>query len=103
MRMALDQVRPYLGSHGGNVELVSVAADGAVHLRMQGSCHGCPSSAITLKNSIEQAIYDKAPDVTSIHVADAPEPAKGHHVDGFVPVERLFVANGKHQLRGAIP
>jgi len=41
---ALDTVRPYLRSHGGNVELLGVA-DGVVRLRLQGSCHGCPSSA----------------------------------------------------------
>src|SRR5262249_37679244 len=45
---ALDKVRPYLRSHGGNVELLGVAG-GVVRLRMQGSCHGCASSARTLK------------------------------------------------------
>ena len=74
VRQALDQVRPYLHSHGGNVELLSVA-DGVVSLRLQGSCHGCPSSAQTLKDAIEEAIYEKAPDVTRIAVegvVDAP-------------------------------
>ena len=41
---------------------------GGVRLRLQGSCHGCPSSAMTLKLAIEQAIHDAAPDVTSISV-----------------------------------
>jgi Fe-S cluster biogenesis protein NfuA len=67
VRQALDKVRPYLRSHGGNVELLGVA-EGVVRLRMEGSCHGCPSSAATLKLSIEEAIYDKAPDVTAIEV-----------------------------------
>jgi Fe-S cluster biogenesis protein NfuA len=67
VRQALDKVRPYLRSHGGNVELLSVA-EGVVRLRMEGSCHGCPSSAATLRLSIEQAIYDMAPDVTAIEV-----------------------------------
>lgn len=68
VREALDKTRPYLRSHGGNVELVGVDDSGGVRLRLQGSCHGCPSSAMTLKLAIEQAIHDAAPDVTSISV-----------------------------------
>ena len=64
---ALDKVRPYLESHGGDVELLGVT-DGAVHLRMKGSCDGCPSSAMTLKLAIEEAIYEAAPDITGIEV-----------------------------------
>ncbi len=67
IRQALDQVRPYLRNHNGDVALLSVI-DGVVRLRMQGSCHGCPSSAMTLKNAIEEAIYAKAPDVAAIEV-----------------------------------
>jgi Fe-S cluster biogenesis protein NfuA len=66
---ALEKVRPYLRSHGGNVELVSLDG-GVVRLRMQGSCHSCPSSAVTLRTAIESAIYEKAPDVTGIEVAE---------------------------------
>lgn len=64
---ALDKVRPYLHSHGGNVELLSTE-NGIVRLRLQGSCHGCPSSAATLKQTIETAIYEKAPDALGIEV-----------------------------------
>jgi Fe-S cluster biogenesis protein NfuA len=64
---ALEKVRPYLHSHGGNVELLGIE-DTVVRLRLHGSCHGCPSSAQTLKNSIEEAIAEKAPDVTLIRV-----------------------------------
>ena len=62
---ALDKVRPYLDSHGGNVELLSVS-DGVVRLRMQGSCKSCPSSSMTLKLAIEEAIFAAAPDVVEI-------------------------------------
>jgi len=65
VRGALDKVRPYLKSHGGNVDLLSVV-DGVVHLRLIGSCDGCPSSALTLKSAIERNIYESAPDVRSI-------------------------------------
>ena len=64
---ALETVRPYLNSHGGSVELVGVQ-DGRVRLRLQGSCQGCPSSAETLKHSIEEAILAAAPDSEGIEV-----------------------------------
>ena len=67
MVQALDKVRPYLGSHGGNVELLGVE-DGVVRLRLQGSCDGCPSSQVTLKYAIEEGIYAVAPDITAIEV-----------------------------------
>ena len=67
VRAALEKSRPYLKSHGGNVELVAIE-DSVVRLRMQGSCHGCPSSAVTLKLAIEQAIHEAAPDVSAIVV-----------------------------------
>jgi Fe-S cluster biogenesis protein NfuA/nitrite reductase/ring-hydroxylating ferredoxin subunit len=65
---ALDEVRPYLESHGGNVELLAVEG-GDVHLRLEGSCSGCPSSTVTLKLAIENAILRAAPEVGEI-VAD---------------------------------
>ena len=53
VRQALDDVRPYLGSHGGDVELLGVE-DGVARLRLAGTCNGCPSSTVTLKNAIEE-------------------------------------------------
>ncbi len=72
---ALDEVRPYLDSHGGNVELVGIE-EGVVRLRMEGSCSGCPSSAMTLKLAIESAIHKWAPDVAEVRSEEeAPAPA----------------------------
>jgi Fe-S cluster biogenesis protein NfuA len=65
---ALEGVRPFLGQHGGDVELLGVAQD-RVHLRMVGSCHGCPSSSITLKMAVEKAILEAAPEIEGIDVA----------------------------------
>ncbi len=62
---ALDKVRLYLRSHGGNVEMLGVA-EGVVLLKLQGSCNGCDSSAMTLRLAIEEAIYEAAPDLTSL-------------------------------------
>ncbi len=65
--LALDQVRPYLASHGGDVEFLGVR-DGVARLRLVGSCHGCPSSAVTMKQTIEEAILGRAPDVVAVEV-----------------------------------
>ena len=65
---ALDQVRPYLGSHAGGVELLGVDPEGVVHLRLEGSCDGCPSSTMTVKLAIERASEEAAPEVTAVEV-----------------------------------
>lgn len=73
---ALEEVRPYLQSHGGNVEFLGVEG-GVARLRMQGSCSGCPSSTMTLKLAIEEAIQKAAPDLEGIEaegVAEVPAP-----------------------------
>jgi Fe-S cluster biogenesis protein NfuA/nitrite reductase/ring-hydroxylating ferredoxin subunit len=70
---ALEEVRPYLQSHGGNVELLGVEG-GVARLRMQGSCDGCPSSAMTLKLAIEEAIQKAAPDLEGIEAEGVAEP-----------------------------
>jgi Fe-S cluster biogenesis protein NfuA/nitrite reductase/ring-hydroxylating ferredoxin subunit len=67
---ALDGVRPYLGSHGGDVELVGVTDDGVVRLRMLGSCDGCPSSSVTLTLAVETAIQGAVPEVSAIEVEE---------------------------------
>ncbi|MFL5653447.1 MAG: NifU family protein [Ktedonobacteraceae bacterium] len=85
---ALDEVRPYLKSHGGNVEFVRVE-DGVAHLRLQGSCHGCPSSTITLKSAIEEAIYKAAPDLDDLQVEGVTEPPARPGIPmTFVPPRR---------------
>lgn len=71
--MALEEVRPYLKSHGGNVELLGIEG-GVARLRMQGSCNGCPSSAMTLKLAIEEAIQKAAPDLEGIEAEGISEP-----------------------------
>ncbi len=68
---ALDAVRPFLAGHGGDVELLDIDERvGAVRLRLLGSCDGCPSSAVTLRNSVERAIIEAAPEITIIDVEE---------------------------------
>jgi Fe-S cluster biogenesis protein NfuA/nitrite reductase/ring-hydroxylating ferredoxin subunit len=84
---ALDRVRPYLGSHGGDVHLLDIVGD-TVQLQFAGSCKSCPSSAVTLELAVEDAIRAAAPEVSSIEVvtpdADAGKPAT------VIPAESLL-------------
>jgi Fe-S cluster biogenesis protein NfuA/nitrite reductase/ring-hydroxylating ferredoxin subunit len=81
---ALDSVRPYLGSHGGDVEFLGLTEEGAVRLRMLGSCDGCASSSVTLTLAVETAIQAAAPEVTGIEVEESPTTAVG-----VIPVSAL--------------
>jgi Fe-S cluster biogenesis protein NfuA len=71
---ALEEVRPYLGSHGGGVELLGVA-DGVVRLRLDGTCNGCPSSRVTLSSAIEEAVLRAAPEVERVEAEGVAGPA----------------------------
>lgn len=97
---ALDEVRPYLKSHGGNVELVRIEGSVA-HLRLEGSCHGCPSSTMTLKMAIEEAIYKAAPDLDDLQVEGVtPPPARSGIPMTFVP-PRKNKDNGHSKEQGS--
>ncbi len=63
---ALNEIRPMLMADGGNVELVDVSDDGDVKVRLTGACSGCPSSQVTLKMGIEEALKEKVPGVRSV-------------------------------------
>ena len=70
---ALDSVRPYMESHGGNVELLGIE-DGVARLRLEGSCNGCAASASTLELAVEEALQATAPDLEGIDVEGVVEP-----------------------------
>jgi Fe-S cluster biogenesis protein NfuA/nitrite reductase/ring-hydroxylating ferredoxin subunit len=74
---ALDQARPYLGSHAGGVEYLGVDENGVAHLKLEGSCHGCPSSTVTVKLTLEQAIAEAAPEVIRVEVEGVAEAPTG--------------------------
>jgi Fe-S cluster biogenesis protein NfuA/nitrite reductase/ring-hydroxylating ferredoxin subunit len=102
VRAALDGVRPYLGSHGGDVELVGV--DGGVALvRMQGSCEGCPASAMTLKLAIEEAVLKAAPDVERVEAQDAGGGAANGSPLLQIEVVRPAAPEGAWAAAGALP
>jgi Fe-S cluster biogenesis protein NfuA/nitrite reductase/ring-hydroxylating ferredoxin subunit len=94
---ALDTVRPYMESHGGNVELVSLA-DGVASLALQGSCNGCAASRATLELAIKQALDEHAPDLAGLEVTGVTEPATP--LGSF---ELPIVHAGSGSLPGAAP
>ncbi|OBF57557.1 hypothetical protein A5787_24850 [Mycobacterium sp. 852002-50816_SCH5313054-b] len=83
---ALNRVRPYLGSHGGDVDLMEIADGQTVRLAFRGSCKSCPSSAVTLELAVEDAVRAAAPEISSIEVVTAPV----EQAAGVIPAESLM-------------
>jgi Fe-S cluster biogenesis protein NfuA len=81
-----------MGSHGGDVEFLGITDEGAVLLRMLGSCDGCAATAVTLDHAVREAIEAAAPEITGIELE---EPTKSASVDGVIPIESL-----SQRLRG---
>lgn len=69
---ALEEVRPYLHKHGGDVELVAVTPPDTVDLRLVGSCHGCAASSQTFSEGVERAIRNHCPEVRQIRQVSQP-------------------------------
>lgn len=76
LREALAKVRPYLQSHGGNVELLGLTDDGTARLKLLGTCQSCPSSSVTLELAVRQAVEEACPDLVDFTV-EGLAPANG--------------------------
>jgi Fe-S cluster biogenesis protein NfuA/nitrite reductase/ring-hydroxylating ferredoxin subunit len=72
VEQALEEVRPSLRAHGGDVELVALTMPDTVELRLVGSCHGCPSSAQTLTEGVERSIRQHCPEIQHIRQVSQP-------------------------------
>ena len=93
---ALDTVRPYMESHGGNVELLGID-DGVAKLVLEGSCNGCSASRATLELAIKQALDEHAPDLAGLEVAgvaDEPSEPAGFALPMAGPFELPVVQTG---------
>jgi Fe-S cluster biogenesis protein NfuA len=87
IQVALDDVRPYVHSHGGEIEVVSIT-DGVVALRMHGSCNGCTAADDTVASRIEVALREQWIDFRRVELEDAteaahPPPLAGQVVTGL--------------------
>jgi Fe-S cluster biogenesis protein NfuA/nitrite reductase/ring-hydroxylating ferredoxin subunit len=92
---ALDSVRPYMESHGGNIELLGFE-DGVVKLRLEGSCKSCRASSSTLELAVRQALQEAAPDLLGMDVEGVVEEGD----DGITgtPLPLLNGSPGWHTL-----
>ncbi len=87
---ALEAVRPILGAHKGDVELVDIdASANAVKLRLLGSCDGCPSSTLTLQMAVEKAILEAAPEIEIIDV-EQPSTTQGVSTPVFLTAKPAY-------------
>lgn len=81
----IDMVRPYMQSHGGDVELVNVNGETA-WVKLHGACNGCSMSAVTLRNGVEEALREHVPEIKHIEVMpNDPGPT-------IIPLEAIGVA-----------
>jgi Fe-S cluster biogenesis protein NfuA len=94
IQLALDRVRPYLGSHAGGVRYLGVDEHGVAQLRLEGNCNGCPSSTVTVQTAIEGAVLDAAPELTGVEVAGMTEPVRLLQIGMGPPPGRDFAAPG---------
>jgi Fe-S cluster biogenesis protein NfuA len=67
---ALEKVRPYLQSDGGDISLVEITDDNTVKVKLQGACHGCPHSLQTLKAGVEQVLLKEVPEISKVESVD---------------------------------
>jgi len=65
VRNLVDKIQPYLRSHGGGVEVVSVE-EGIVYVKMLGACDGCPLIDVTLRQGIEEMLLENVPGVVAV-------------------------------------
>lgn len=70
VEQALDTIRPYLKTDGGDVKVLDITVDRVVQLELVGACGSCPMSAMTFKGGIEQAIMRAVPEIKGIEAVN---------------------------------
>jgi len=66
IQQALDEIRPFLKTDGGDITLVELRDDGVAVVQLHGNCIGCSVNQMTLRNGVEASIRRHAPEVTSV-------------------------------------
>lgn len=66
VREAMKDVQSYARSHGGTIDLLSVTEEGDVHVRLGGTCRGCPMSSVTLRLGVEERLRTLVPGVRKV-------------------------------------
>ena len=75
---ALDSIRPYLETDGGNVKIIDISEDMTVKLELLGACGSCPMSTMTLKAGVEEAIRKAVPEVKAVEAVNITHPDDPH-------------------------
>jgi Fe-S cluster biogenesis protein NfuA len=70
VKEALELIRPAIQMDGGDIQLASVR-DGAVLVKLFGTCEGCPISPVTLKQGVERLLKEKVPGITEVIAIEA--------------------------------
>jgi Fe-S cluster biogenesis protein NfuA len=68
VKVALDEVRPYLQNDGGDIEIVALLPDNTLKVRLLGACDGCPHAKMTIKNGVESFLKERLPQLKSVEV-----------------------------------
>lgn len=66
VELALEEIRPFLQSDGGDISLVSIDSDNQVKVRLEGNCVGCTVNQMTLKSGVEMTIKKHAPQIEKV-------------------------------------
>ena len=66
VQRALDEIRPFLQSDGGDISLISIDDDNSVKVRLEGNCVGCTVNQMTLKSGVEMTIKKHAPQIQRV-------------------------------------
>ncbi|MBZ0326704.1 MAG: NifU family protein [Altibacter sp.] len=63
---ALEEIRPFLQSDGGDISLLSIEDGKVVHVKLEGACVGCTVNQMTLKSGVEMTIKKYAPQIERV-------------------------------------
>jgi Fe-S cluster biogenesis protein NfuA len=70
VKEVIEEIRPALQGHGGDIEFVSLEEDNMVKVRLKGACAGCPGARATLKNGVERHLKEAIPEVSGVEAVD---------------------------------
>ena len=70
---ALDELRPFLRSDGGDITVLAVKEDWTVEVELQGACAHCAQAAMTMRAGVEEAVRRAVPEVTQVVAVNMPE------------------------------
>ena len=66
VQIALDEIRPFLQSDGGDISLIEIVDNRLVKVRLEGNCVGCTVNQMTLKSGVEMTIKKHAPEIQEV-------------------------------------